>query len=179
MSQRLNGGNHFNIEFFGVSVNLADFLHGIRAAHVTEIRFAGNLIRILGIDHRHIVAEQSQTPQPVFEMLDRDDVAAGAVKQNSVRLEENFFAAFLRGERICHAACRHCAGTVCHKPAVSAPGDPQYTGIFRFFEYEIYILRILPQRIFIRQSPQQFMKCDIRGLRIPGQNHHKSFLSIY
>ena len=39
--------------------------------------------------------------------------------------------------------------------------------------------RILPQRIFIRQSPQQFMKCDIRGLRIPGQNHHKSFLSIY
>ena len=82
--ERLNTRNQLHAVRSRVVVQLPKLLHAVTSAPVTEIRFTGNLISVLSIEHQRVIAHIRRKIDPMFHRFRPHDCISGAVEHCSL-----------------------------------------------------------------------------------------------
>ena len=84
MCKRLNTRNQPHTVRCRVVVQLSNLLHAVTSATVTEIRFTGNFISVLGIEHQRVITHCSRKIDPKLHRLRPHDCISGTIDHCSV-----------------------------------------------------------------------------------------------
>ena len=166
VAERLDRGDHFNVELLGVLVDFPDLRLCVGAAQVAEVGLVGQLIGVFGIEHRHVEAEKRHAAKPPFEIIHPRHPGTGAVEQNSVGGKKAFFATFAPGERQADAAPGKAEIAVGHGEASGVFIYPQEGGIGGLFPENIRLVGRV-DRIFFAESVEQGEQLRRRVSGIP------------